>query len=412
MKKIFILLIAICFQQIVFSQAHLQKPSQEKALNDTIVFDINQAVFTNVAGINYIEFPVILKSTNTGISSFDFWFQFNLNKLSYVSTSSLVTGLDAFSNYNSANLYLSNTSSGTSITFSIPTNIPVIKLKFQLATACTEINQSDFSNVTTLFNGDVSSYKFEAPTQAPIEVVSANPLCTYNDIVFTYPSTYNGSTISTYAWEFGNGDQGNSQTESTQFTDGVHLVSLTVTTVDGCTNSVSTTITVYDGPIADFDATYNQMINTFNFINESTILSGAINSYLWDFGDPSPTSNLENPSHTYQSQGSFLVSLTVTADNGCVNVYDSLVSTTDGLNELLLNQFEVSPNPTSNTCQIKAKLGFVGDVELRDVNGQLVYTRSFQGNEQTIDLTDLSAGVYFCNIQNKLGQRSLKVIKL
>ena len=412
MKKIFILLIAICFQQVVFSQAHLQKPSQEKALNDTIVFDINQAVFTNVAGINYIEFPVILKSTNTGISSFDFWFQFNLNKLSYVSTSSLVTGLDAFSNYNSANLYLSNTSSGTSITFNIPTNIPVIKLKFQLATACTEINQSDFSNVTTLFNGDVSSYKFVAPVDHPIDITTVDPLCTHNYIGFTYPSTYNGSTISSYAWDFSNGDQGNSKMDSTQFTDGVHTVNLTVTTVDGCTNSISTNITVYDGPIADFDATYNQMINTFNFINESTILSGAINSYLWDFGDPSPTSNLENPSHTYQSQGSFLVSLTVTADNGCVNVYDSLVSTTDGLNELLLNQFEISPNPTSNTCQIKAKLGFVGDVELRDVNGQLVYTRSFQGNEQTIDLTDLSAGVYFCNIQNKLGQRSLKVIKL
>jgi hypothetical protein len=285
-------------------------------------------------------------------------------------------------------------------------------LKFELATPCAEITQSDFSNVTTLFNGDVSSYKFEAPTQEPIEVVSANPLCTYNDIVFTYPSTYNGSTISTYAWDFGNGAQGNSQTDSTQFTDGAHLVNLTVTTVDGCTNTVSTVITVLDGPIADFDAIYDQNSNTFDFINESTILSGAINSYLWDFGDPSPTSNLENPSHSYQSQGSFLVSLTVTADNGCANVYDSIISTTDGLNELLFNQFELSPNPTSNTCYIKAKLGFVGDLELRDVNGQLVYTATFQGNEQTIDLTDLSAGVYFCNIQNKLGQRSLKVIKL
>ena len=146
MKKILILLLTICFQQVVFAQSHLQKPSHEKALNDTIVFDINQAVFTNVGSINYIEFPVILKSTNTGITSFDFWFQFNLNKLTYVSTSSLISGLDAFSNFNSANLYLSNTSSGTSITFNIPTNIPVIRLKFELATACTVINQNDFSN--------------------------------------------------------------------------------------------------------------------------------------------------------------------------------------------------------------------------------------------------------------------------
>ena len=95
-----------------------------------------------------------------------------------------------------------------------------------------------------------------------------------------------------------------------------------------------------------------------------------------------------------------------------MNVYDSIVSTTDGLNELLFNQFELSPNPTSNTCQIHAKHGFVGELELRDVNGQLVYSTTFQGNDQSIDLTSLSAGLYFCNIQNKLGQRSLKVIKL
>lgn len=412
MKKILILLITVCIQQVAFSQSHLQKPSHEKAANDTIVFDINQAVYTNAAGINYIEFPVILKSTNTGITSFDFWFQFNLNKLTYVSTSSLISGLDAFSNFNSANLYLSNTSSGTSITFIIPANIPVIKLKFQLASACTVINQNDFSNVTTLFDGDVSSHKFAAPVQQPIQLVSPDPLCSNNDIVFTYPSTYNGSTISTYAWDFGNGDQGTSQTDSSQFTVGAHTVTLNVTTVDGCTHTITRNVTILEGPNADFNAVFDANSNSFNFINESTILSGSINSYLWDFGDPSTTSDMENPNHSYQTQGSYLVSLTVTSDNGCTNVYDSLISTTDGLTEMLFNQFELSPNPTSNTCQIHAKNGFMGELELRDVNGQLVYSTTFQGNDQNIDLTGLSAGVYFCNIHNKLGQRSLKVIKL
>lgn len=412
MKNILVLLLTICFQQVVFAQSHLQKPSHEKAVNDTIVFDINQAVFTNVAGINYIEFPVILKSTNTGINSFDFWFQFNLNKLTYVSSSSLISGLDAFSNFNSANLYLSNTSSGTSITFNIPINISVIKLKFQLATACTEITQSDFYNVNTLFNGDVSSHKFVAPIEQAIEVSSVDPLCTHNYIVFTYPSSIYGKPITNYQWNFGNGDQSTSQTDSTIFSDGFQVINLTVTTVDGCTHQLSTDVQILEGPNAAFDANFNTSSSAFNFFNQSTIQTGNINAYLWDFGDPSNTSDLENPTHTYQSQGSFLVTLTVTADNGCVNVYDSIVSTTDGLNEWLFNQFELSPNPTSNTCQIQAKHGFVGELELRDVNGQLVYSTTFQGNNQAIDLTGLSEGVYFCNIHNKLGQRSLKVIKL
>jgi PKD repeat protein len=230
--------------------------------------------------------------------------------------------------------------------------------------------------------------------------------------VFTYPSTFNGSAISTYAWDFGNGDQGNSQTDTTQFTVGAYTVSLTVTTADGCTNTVTKDISVVEGPNADFNAVFDQGSNSFSFINQSTIAAGSIDSYLWTFGDASPSSDLENPNHTYPGQGSFLVSLTVTAGNGCVNVYDSIVSTTDGLNEVLFNQFELSPNPTSNTCQIYAKLGFTGELELRDVNGQLIYTKTFQGNNQSLDLTGLSAGVYFCNIHNKLGQRSLKVIKL
>lgn len=412
MKRIFILLLTVCIQQVLFSQSHLQKPSHEKALNDTIIFDINQAVFTNVGGINYIEFPVILKSTNTAINSFDFWFQFNINKLTYASTSAVISGLDAFSNYNTANFYLSNTSSGTSITFNIPTNVPVIKLKFELATACTEITQGDFSNITTLFNGDVSAYKFIAQTDHPIDITTPDPLCTYNYIEFTYPSSIYGKQITNYQWDFGNGDQSTSQTDSTIFNVGNHTVNLNVTTVDGCTHTITRDVTILEGPNALFSAVLDANFLSYNFINQSTILTGSITSYLWDFGDQSATSDLENPNHDYQTHSSFLVSLTVGSDNGCVNVYDTLVSTTNGLTEFLFNQFELSPNPTSNTCQIHAKHGFVGDVELRDVNGQLVYSESFQGNEQTIDLTDLSAGVYFCNIQNKLGQRSLKVIKL
>lgn len=412
MKRIFILLLTVCIQQVVFSQSHLQKPSPEKAMNDTIVFDINQAVFTSVGSIHYIEFPVILKSSNAAINSFDFWFQFNTTKLTYTSTSTVISGLDAFSNYNTANFYLSNTSSGSSITFNIPTNIPVIKLKFELATACTQITQADFSNVTTLFNGDVSAYKFVAPVDHPIDITSVDPLCTHNYIEFTYPSSIYGKLITNYQWDFSNGDQSTSQTDSTLYTIGTHMVNLTVTTIDGCTHTISREVTILEGPNAGFNAVFDANSNTFNFINESTILTGAINSYLWDFGDPSTTSDLENPSHTYQTQGTFLVSLTVTSVNGCTNIYDSLVSTTDGLTELLFNQLTVSPNPTTNTCQIKALHGFVGELELRDVNGQLVYATVFQGKEQTINLTDLSAGVYFCNIQNKQGQRNFKVIKL
>jgi PKD repeat protein len=412
MNKILLFIFVVSLQQVAFSQNHLQKPHQEKALNDTIIFDINQAVYSNAGGINYIEFPVILKSSNLAINSFDFWFQFDLNKMTYESTTSLITGLDAFSNYNATNFYLSNTSSGTSITFNMPLNIPVIKLKFVLATACTEITANDFSNVTTLFDGDVSSYKFVAPTEQPIQLVSPDPLCTHNFIGFTYPSTIYGQAITAYQWNFGNGDLSTQQTDSTQYVQGAYTVSLNVTTTDGCTHTLNRDVTILEGPQAAFSAVYDAGQNAQVFTDQSTILSGNINQYEWNYGDASPNEFIQNPTHSYQNAGSYLVTLTVTSDNGCSNSYDSIVSSSDGIFELDFYSMALSPNPSMENCQIVADRYFVGTMIIENMNGQVVCERSVQGSQFPVDLTSYAKGTYVVKMTNQIGQKSFKVIKM
>ena len=156
--------ILIPFLVLFVSNSFGQKPalhesSQNKNLSDSIVFDLNQATYSTINSVNYIEIPVWIKSSNSSISSFDFWFQFDASKLTYVSTSSLVPGLDAFSNFNINNSYLSNTSSGASIDFVVPLNTNLIKLKFSINGLCTTILPADFYNITTLINGEVSSKK-------------------------------------------------------------------------------------------------------------------------------------------------------------------------------------------------------------------------------------------------------------
>lgn len=63
-------------------------------------------------------------------------------------------------------------------------------------------------------------------------------------------------------------------------------------------------------PLSEFEAVKNCF--TIDFINNST---NKINSYLWDFGDGTTSTN-ENPSHTYAMQGNYTVSLTTTNDSG------------------------------------------------------------------------------------------------
>ena len=56
---------------------------------------------------------------------------------------------------------------------------------------------------------------------------------------------------------------------------------------------------------------------TVNFTGSGKDVDGTVASYTWNFGDGS-TSNQQNPSHTYETPGSYTVSLKVTDDKGAI----------------------------------------------------------------------------------------------
>jgi PKD repeat protein len=63
-------------------------------------------------------------------------------------------------------------------------------------------------------------------------------------------------------------------------------------------------------PVAGFTSTSPDYLGeTTDFTNTST---GTGLSFVWNFGDGSPTSTEENPSHTYAAAGTYTVSLTAT----------------------------------------------------------------------------------------------------
>ncbi|MCT4581110.1 MAG: PKD domain-containing protein, partial [Flavobacteriales bacterium] len=81
----------------------------------------------------------------------------------------------------------------------------------------------------------------------------------------------------------------------------------------------------------DFDSVCNNNVTSFNDL--STVPSGTINTWEWDFGDGN-ISNNTSPTHTFSNDGSFNVQLIVTSDIGCK----------DTLTETVL----VFPNPQTN----------------------------------------------------------------
>ena len=67
-------------------------------------------------------------------------------------------------------------------------------------------------------------------------------------------------------------------------------------------------------------------------------------SFLWDFGDGSPASNQQNPSHTYQSPGTYTASVTVTDSAGNTDSATVLINVTQSEGTLSVS---ITYSPTS-----------------------------------------------------------------
>lgn len=161
--------------------------------------------------------------------------------------------------------------------------------------------------------------------QSPSADFSATDVCFGATTQFTDQSTSpTGSSITNWYWDFGDSTTDTIQNPSHIFqTPGNHLVTLTVTTNFGCTNTFSLSAIVHHLPVASFVNTIPCTINAVQFNNTSTIdPSSTITNYSWNFGNPSSgndTSTIPNPTHLFDTTGSFVVSLITTSNFGCMD---------------------------------------------------------------------------------------------
>lgn len=98
---------------------------------------------------------------------------------------------------------------------------------------------------------------------------------------------------------------------------GDYKVTLDVKDMEGSIYTKSDTITVssLSAPAIDFRS---ENVCSGHDINFSSIHSGDVKSFNWDFGDGNSSSSTD-PSHRYLSAGTFIVSLSMSATNECNN---------------------------------------------------------------------------------------------
>lgn len=153
-------------------------------------------------------------------------------------------------------------------------------------------------------------------------------VCAEQEFQFTNLS----SSLANVHWDFGDGDTSLLTNPLHAYgASGVYSVTLSgVSTQYGCTASVTKPVIVRTTPLALFvpSPLFGCEPLPVNFSNTST----NADFYAWNFGDGNSSAQ-SNPTHTFASAGSYVVSLVATNLNGCSDtVYQNIL---------------VNPNPVS-----------------------------------------------------------------
>jgi PKD repeat protein len=171
-------------------------------------------------------------------------------------------------------------------------------------------------------SSEVSQQITVAPPPPDIPESSFTFDATDLNVAFTDTST---GEIASWFWDFGDGTTSNEEDPTHAYQQGgTYRVRLTVGNAGGSDTSEQD-VTV-DAPLAIPVANFDFEVNDLDVQFTDTSSGQEINSWVWDFGDGA-TSNEQNPSHTYQTAGTYNVTLTVANESGPATVNKAVTVT-------------------------------------------------------------------------------------
>jgi gliding motility-associated-like protein len=172
-------------------------------------------------------------------------------------------------------------------------------------------------------------------SQGPTADFSASPLsvCLGSPITFTDLSTPGSATITSWAWDFGDGNSSTSQNPTHVYTNpGTYTIILVATDQNSVADPEVKAgyVTVSAPPNASFTTSGNGCTVPFGVTFTNTSTTGASITYAWDFGN-TESSNAQNPPLVnYTSEGSYNVSLiVVNTSTGCSDTTEQLFVVSD-----------------------------------------------------------------------------------
>ncbi len=204
--------------------------------------------------------------------------------------------------------------------------------------------------------------------QPDIDIIRTNnDSCLRNVQRFVARNKVTAAILTSVIWTFEDSTQVYDSIVAKAFTKvGDNKIKVSATDRFGCSDSAELTIVVSTPPNARFVAsslTACEDKQKFNFYDSSTTTVGTIVNTRWIFSDGTTFSNPNNGTvaHTFQSAGSFLLSLAVTNSLGCVDTFRETVTVSakptadftinNTVQCLNINEFRFTNLSTSNSAQ-------------------------------------------------------------
>ena len=155
--------------------------------------------------------------------------------------------------------------------------------------------------------------------------VSKTAACVNEPLTVTAINS-NPANIGAYEWSINGGPfvVGNRDLPLSFSVPGAYSISLRITDINNCsdTKTINPAVNV-TGPVANFSLNSNGGCNNTTIVfNDLSNSANAIVEWFWDFGDGSTQTFTSAPfTHQYQNAGTYLVSLRVRDNQGCMDTF-------------------------------------------------------------------------------------------
>lgn len=151
-------------------------------------------------------------------------------------------------------------------------------------------------------------------------------------------------------------------------------------------------------PCCNVSAAFSMLQQADPFTWQFTDGSTDATSYSWDFGDGS-TSTDPSPAHTFASNGTYTVCLTVTGDCGN-STFCQQVSLSVGISEAgqAAAGITLFPSPANGLFTVRSAQTPISSVQLLDTDGRLVKQITETATSVTVPVAELPAGPYMARV--------------